>query len=221
MVFGCLGQAAGDEGALDGIEIWIEWETQEVTIIDAWIKSGTWVDNDGDGYASALSLEWDANVSYGTMSVYANLRADDWLSGERDLGNTGNYTLGTSATRKDFAVPVDSKNLNHKTWDFQIDLYKAGTTTRVARLSMGADPQLNDVKVELSSEDIAPPEIDVQGNGLSIPDGYTTPRTDDGTDFGSVDKDSGSVTHPFIIRNTGTGTLNIPLPIVKTKNRSI
>jgi hypothetical protein len=134
---------------------------QVVTFTDAAIKSGTWVDNDGDGYASALTLEWDAKVNTGTMSVYANLRADDFLSGERDLGNTGNYTLGTSATRKDFAVPVDAKNLNHKTWDFQIDLYKAGTSTRVARLSMGADPQLNDVKLELSSEDVTPQTVTI------------------------------------------------------------
>ncbi len=130
-----------------------------VTIVDAWIKSGTWVDTDGDGYASALSLEWDAKIDYGTLSVYANVRADSWNRLERDLGNTASYTLGTSATRQSFVVPVDAKDLDHTTWDFQIDLYKTGTSNRVGRLAMGADPQLNDVKVELSSEDVLQPGI--------------------------------------------------------------
>jgi len=130
-----------------------------VTIVDAWIKSGTWVDNDGDGYARALTLEWDATVSYGTMDVYANVRSDSWNRLERDLGNTTSYTLGTNATRKEFIVPVDAKDLDHTTWDFQVDLYETGTSTRVARLSMGGDPQLNDVKIELSSEDVFEPGI--------------------------------------------------------------
>jgi len=127
-----------------------------VTIVDAWIKSGTWVDIDGDGYASALALEWDVKVSYGTMAVYANIRADSWNRSERDLGNTDSYNIGTDLVPKSFVVPVDAKDLDHTTWDFQIDLYKAGTSTRVARLSMGTDPQLNDVKIELSSEDLEP-----------------------------------------------------------------
>ena len=130
-----------------------------VTIVDAWIKSGTWVDVNGDGYASALALEWDAKVNYGTLSVYGNVHADSINRLERDLGNTGSYTLGTNAATKSFVIPVDEKDLDHTTWDFQIDLYKAGTSTRVARLSMGADPQLNDVKIELSSEDVLEPGI--------------------------------------------------------------
>ncbi|MEK9137572.1 MAG: choice-of-anchor H family protein, partial [Bacteroidota bacterium] len=141
-----------DEGTYD-FRIQGVGTVQTVAIVDAWIKNGTWVDIDGNGYASALSLEWDAKVDYGTLSVYANLRADDIVHLERDLGNTGNYTLTTNNTRQSFVVPVAASDLSHTTWDFQIDLYKAGTTERVARLGMGADPQLNDVKVELPSED--------------------------------------------------------------------
>ena len=52
-------------------------------------------------------------------------------------------------------------------------------------------------------------EVDVQGNGNSIADGDTSPSTTDGTDFGSADITGGSVTRPFTIRNTGTGTLTV------------
>ena len=101
------------------------------------------------------------------MSVYANIHADSWNRLERDLGNTSSYTLSTSSTTKTFVVPVDVKDLDHTTWDFQIDLYKTGTTTRVARLSMGADLQLNNVGVELSTEDLLLQWEDMDGNQLS------------------------------------------------------
>jgi len=54
-----------------------------------------------------------------------------------------------------------------------------------------------------------PTEIDVQGNGVSITSGDSTPSTTDGTDFGSVDATSGTVVRTFTIRNTGTGALTL------------
>ena len=60
------------------------------------------------------------------------------------------------------------------------------------------------------------PEIVVQGNGISIPDGDTTPQPADGTDFGPVPTAGGSVEHTFTIRNTGTANLTITLPIART-----
>ncbi|HOL66453.1 MAG TPA: choice-of-anchor D domain-containing protein, partial [bacterium] len=53
------------------------------------------------------------------------------------------------------------------------------------------------------------PEINVQGNGVNIPDGDTTPSTADGTDFGNAIVATGSVTHIFTIQNLGTGNLNL------------
>lgn len=56
---------------------------------------------------------------------------------------------------------------------------------------------------------VATPEINVQGNSVSIVDGDTTPSTADHTDFGSVTTSSGSVVRTFTIQNTGTGTLTL------------
>ncbi len=53
------------------------------------------------------------------------------------------------------------------------------------------------------------PEIDVQGNGSSIPDGTTTTQVSDFTDFGSVSASSGTIVRTFTIANTGTSTLTI------------
>jgi len=54
-----------------------------------------------------------------------------------------------------------------------------------------------------------PPDIDVQGNGISIVSGDTTPSTADFTDFGSTDMDSGSIVRTFTIRSTGTSSLDL------------
>lgn len=52
-------------------------------------------------------------------------------------------------------------------------------------------------------------EIVVTGRGQNITDGDTTPRTADGTDFGPQFIDGGSVSSTFVIRNTGTETLDL------------
>ena len=52
------------------------------------------------------------------------------------------------------------------------------------------------------------PVMGVQGNGIAIADGDSTPSATDGTDFGSAPIGTG-VTHTFTIQNTGDATLNL------------
>ena len=52
------------------------------------------------------------------------------------------------------------------------------------------------------------PEINVQGNGISIADGDATPSLTDDTDFGSVTAASGTIVRTFTIQNTGSFSLN-------------
>ena len=53
------------------------------------------------------------------------------------------------------------------------------------------------------------PEMDVLGNGISIPDGDSSPSTLDQTDFGDVGYPGGAVTYTFSIENTGSVDLNL------------
>ncbi|MDB4537233.1 hypothetical protein N9230_01300 [Akkermansiaceae bacterium] len=46
-------------------------------------------------------------------------------------------------------------------------------------------------------------EINLKGQGISIPDGDTSPRTADCTDFGQLAAGGGTRTHTFVIENTG------------------
>ena len=61
------------------------------------------------------------------------------------------------------------------------------------------------------------PEINISGDGISIPDGDATPSTSDDTDFGSTAALGGSVVHTFTIDNAG-GAANLTLngsPVVE------
>tara|TARA_B100000809_G_scaffold59037_1_gene55546 strand:- start:1127 stop:6883 length:5757 start_codon:yes stop_codon:yes gene_type:complete len=53
------------------------------------------------------------------------------------------------------------------------------------------------------------PEIDIQGNSITISDGDVTPNATDDTDFGDVAAASGSVTNTFTILNSGNDDLSI------------
>ena len=56
------------------------------------------------------------------------------------------------------------------------------------------------------------PVLDVQGNGVSIANGDTTPSTTDNTDFGSTPAGS-PVSKTFSVRNVGTAALSVTTPI--------
>lgn len=53
------------------------------------------------------------------------------------------------------------------------------------------------------------PEINLQGNSVSIVSGDTTPDVADHTDFGSISTASGTIVRTFTIQNTGTAALNL------------
>jgi hypothetical protein len=53
------------------------------------------------------------------------------------------------------------------------------------------------------------PEMNVQGNAITIVDGDTTPIVGDWTDFGSTDITATTIVRTFTIQNTGTALLNV------------
>ncbi len=56
---------------------------------------------------------------------------------------------------------------------------------------------------------IAPQEINIQGNGVTILSGDSSPAVIDYTNFGSVDVSSGAITKTFTVQNTGGASLTI------------
>ena len=72
-------------------------------------------------------------------------------------------------------------------------------------------------ELEIFSQLVGIPEIDIDGKGVGISDGDVTPSIIDDTDFGAVALDGGRIDKTFAISNTdGTGTLNLTgMPRVK------
>ncbi|MBN1781025.1 choice-of-anchor D domain-containing protein [bacterium] len=56
---------------------------------------------------------------------------------------------------------------------------------------------------------VMPPEIDIQGNGVSIVNGDDSPDPADHTDFGIMNIGAGSIARTFTIRNTGSANLTL------------
>lgn len=72
-----------------------------------------------------------------------------------------------------------------------------------------SDDTNNFSRVQVTFTTSFSPEIDLTGNGQSIPNNDSTPSTSDGTDFGSVDVDNDTLTRTFTIQNSGTGSLSL------------
>ncbi len=83
------------------------------------------------------------------------------------------------------------------------------TVTGKNAASSGYVIAIDTITLTLEEGSASGPEVKVEGNAVKINDGDTTPQTADKTDFGSVDLTSGSVTHTYTIRNTGTAALTL------------
>jgi len=135
------------------------------------------------------------------------------------IQNTGAGSLNLTGTPKvvvggtnaaDFTVtadPVSPVAAATGATVFQVTFDPAAGGTRTATLSIANDDaNENPYNFSISGTG-AVPEIRMEGNGLNISDGDTSPRSADGTDFGSASVAGGSITGTFTIENSGAGDL--------------
>ena len=100
---------------------------------------------------------------------------------------------------------------------FTIKFDPSAVGIRTAEISIvNDDLDENPFNFAIQGTGIAP-EIALEGNGMDIPDGDTTPQSADDTDFGSANVTGAMVSKTFTIKNTGGVTLNLsPLSILGT-----
>jgi hypothetical protein len=155
----CAGDwAAMDVGHIEWWEVWVHYETQSIEITDADVD--VTYDLDGDGYGSKFDVGWRSETNFGTMPVTAEVWADSWEIGisPRLAAPTKSYTVTTSNNWTWIEdVSTSHGDLDHRTWDFWIILKSGGT--EVGRIDAGDDSDLNDVKLELPSEETQSIEI--------------------------------------------------------------
>jgi hypothetical protein len=130
-----------------------------------------------------------------------------------DLTNPSPYISITGANPADFTVsaipttPVASGTST--TFEVTFDAATAGLKTAIINIANNdLDEALYTINIQAEAIALAPgPEINIVGNGVSIPSG-NTPAVADDTDFGQVALGS-SVTKIFTIQNVGDSPLTI------------
>lgn len=129
------------------------------------------VDLDGDGYARAFTIEWDADlvaergassdggaVAGGVASEPDSVRVEVFVRALEDgeettLGSSGEYWLkGEEDEGAAFAVTVP-EDLAPGTWDLRLDLYAAEPDTLAASAAAETFPALDAVAVEGAAAD--------------------------------------------------------------------
>ncbi|NOQ26217.1 MAG: choice-of-anchor D domain-containing protein [Bacteroidales bacterium] len=141
----------------------------------------------------------DAFVNTGTYTTVGQFKGNNGINAtglyeDTDLDGKGDGTLLTEAFQ-----------------DFSYTINTNGATNISIRIVVE-----NDLSEEIGIDNIrvygiaaAGPEMDVQGNSISIVDGDIAPSISDHTDFGSTGVSSGTVIRTFTIENSGAASLTL------------
>ncbi|MBK8700631.1 MAG: choice-of-anchor D domain-containing protein [Saprospiraceae bacterium] len=170
--------------------------------------------NIADGDATPTTTD---HTDFGSQSVCSGTIVRTYT-----IQNTGSSTLnlanpslsGTNAA--DFSVTANPSSTIAAAGSttFQVTFNPSATGTRTATVTFtndDCDEATYDFAIQGSGVD---PEINVTGNGNTIPDGDVTPSLTDHTDFGSQSICSGTIVRTFTIQNTGNENLTISNPSI-------
>ena len=171
---------------------------------------------DGDNTPVATDHTHFGNIVVGessdrTFTIQNEGDAELTLDGDPIVGLTGSVDFSVETQPAADSIDDGSADLT-----FVVRCTPSGTGDRTATVSIDN----NDSNEHPYTFDVratgAVPEIDVQGDGISIADGDDTPDPADDTDFGDQDLFGEPVGHTFTIRNTGNAelTLTDPSPFV-------
>ncbi|MBG90019.1 MAG: hypothetical protein CMO80_24405, partial [Verrucomicrobiales bacterium] len=141
------------------------------------------------------------------------------------ITNSGSGTLTLSAVPSITGVAAADYSLSSppfltiaqgESTTFTIDFDPSLAGARNATITINSDDPDDPTFTYAITGNGAEPEVAVLGNGLEIVDGDITPIVADGTDFGTLDVLSGSVTHTFVITNSGDTNLLISAGVTIT-----
>lgn len=162
---------------------------------------------DGDATPATADNTDFGNVNTGTTltKTYVIKNAGPGnlkVSGINFIGtNAGEFTL-TGAPAFPLTIAANA------TQNITVQFAPVADGNRTATMNIiNNDANENIYDVALAGAGVSP-EINVQGNSISITDGDPTPGTVNNTDFGNV-AINGSQTKAFVIQNTGAGSLKI------------
>ena len=182
---------------------------------------GTGVEPEIDVEGNSTSIvDGDTTPALGDHTDFGNqLVSSGTVSRTYTVRNTGTGTLTlgasavslTGANLADYSVtaqPSTTVAAGGST-TFTVEFDPSATGARNATVNVNNnDANENPYNFSITGNGIEP-EINVQGLGMTIADGDTTPQTADDTDFGGVRVSAGTDSNTFTIQNTGNTTLTL------------
>jgi hypothetical protein len=153
---------------------------QVVTFANVWFSD--WIDNDGDYYPSYARLNFDLDVSRGSISVYVKVgvRVTDPVDTSDYLLYFESAAFGISGATTDDAVYIavgdPNTELPQAGFDFVIQVFNEADQQLLAELSSANDDNLDNVLTEVYFEQSA------TDAGLVIYDAYWSNEVDNDKD---------------------------------------
>lgn len=159
--------------------------------------------------STANWTDFGTQTTAGTGSVTRTFTIQNTAATTQILG-LGTITVSGEGSADFTVTQVISTSVNGgSTTTFTIKFDPVNSGTRNAVISIpNNDSDENPYTFAVSGIGTGP-EMDVQGNGISIPDGDLITTLADNTNLGSQYITTGILTKTFTIRNTGTSNLNL------------
>lgn len=158
--------------------------------------------NNGPGGASGLTEGFSFTVPADTTTRRVRI----YSSHHKSIGQVTARLSDHSAA--DF---VAQASVNGENTSAVIELVyraaSAGQTLTVEWININEPDSFSNVGIFAVTLATVAPEINVQGNGLTVASGDTTPSSSDHTDFGAVNANSGTVVRTFTLQNSGDAAL--------------
>ena len=199
-------------------------------------------DIQGEGYPAEINLKGNGNnivneddtpsmengtdlgpAAINSTGIVQTFKIQNVGTGKLFLTGSPLVSLTADVDKSDFAVTVNPVTPISPgvSVDFKITFKPKGGGTRTATLRIpNSDTDESPYTFKIQGTGVDSPEIDLLGNGKSIPDGDITPVADDDTDFGGVMLPGATEERTYTIQNHGNANLkltaNPPITITGT-----
>lgn len=162
------------------------------------------------------------NTDFGSVDVFAGTIAKTFTVTNATYATQLNITGATFAGvgSGDFSItPTTASLAGGASQVFTVTFNPSSIAVRTVTLNLATnDPDNNPYNFYLRGTG-ADPDIAVQGNGINITDGDTTPDTTDGTNMGSVNiVGNTTVSQTFTIQNLSTATWPLTVSSITSSN---
>lgn len=166
---------------------------------------------DGDSTPSLTDYTNFGSTPVSNGSISRTFTIYNTGNGDLDLTDSPKVTL-SGAHAGDFSVTMQPSSpitpSGSTTFTIVFDPSAGGLRTASVSIA-NTDSDENPYNFSIQGTGTVFPEIDIQGNNTSIPDGDTTPSLTDYTDFGAISVVSGTASRTFTIYNVGDANLTL------------